>query len=532
MPHQNTARQHARRPKDGQHAVTSTLLCRAHTQDPGYAAMGGRDGRSAVASALPLIGGATVAGIALAATAYLYRRRSQSSSKPCASAPAAAAAARGGAFVPAPDTRPVEPAPAVPADPTATPAFAQLHELFQTRIAMIDGAMGTSIQAFKLEEEDFRAERYKDHPGELKGNNDLLVITRPDVIEQIHLDYLNAGADIIETNTFNGTTTSQADYDLDQVDEVHYINKTAAELAKKCTAKYMAEHPGEVKFVAGAIGPTSKTLSVSPSVEHPEFRGTTYDAVRQAYYEQVRIATHCPEFCGTTYDAVRQAYYEQVRVACNATGGGVLRRGTGAVHRQTSEHSLGVVRQTLAVLGYARCRRSRCTRTASTSSSLRLSFAVRVKFMHSAQAVALHEGGVDLFLVETIFDTLNSKAAIYALEDFFEDYKVRLPVLISGTIVDNSGRTLSGQTNEAFWNSVRHAKPFAIGLNCALGAEDMLPYMRNLSECCDCYVFCYPNAGLPNAMGGYDQTGPEMAEEIQPFCEQVRAALRTIPAAS
>ncbi|KAL4434809.1 hypothetical protein ABPG77_005336 [Micractinium sp. CCAP 211/92] len=308
------------------------------------------------------------------------------------------------------------------ADPLAkSEAFGQLEALMQERIIFIDGAMGTMIQRYKLEEEDFRGERYKSHAHELKGNNDVLVMTRPDVIEEIHAAYLAAGADIIETNTFNGTTISQADYSLDQVEEVAKINRVAAQLAKKATAAYMAAHPGSRKFVAGAIGPTNKTLSVSPSVENPALRGITYDEVEQAYYEQAK---------------------------------------------------------------------------------------------------ALYEGGVDMFLVETIFDTLNAKAAIYALERFFEEQGVRIPVFISGTIVDNSGRTLSGQTNEAFWNSVSHAKPLAVGLNCALGASDMKQYIANLSACADCYVFCYPNAGLPNAMGGYDQKGPEMAEEIRPFCEE------------
>ena len=195
----------------------------------------------------------------------------------------------------------------------------------------------------------------------------------------------------------------------------------AAKLAKRCTKEWMDQHPGSRKFVAGAVGPTSKTLSVSPSVENPAFRGTTYDAVEESYFEQIE---------------------------------------------------------------------------------------------------ALYDGGVDLFLVETIFDTLNSKAAIHALERFFEKKQLRLPVFISGTIVDNSGRTLSGQTNEAFWNSICHAHPLAVGLNCALGAADMKPYVENLSKCANCFVFCYPNAGLPNAMGGYDQKGSAMAEEIRPFCEE------------
>ncbi|KAK9815486.1 hypothetical protein WJX72_004510 [[Myrmecia] bisecta] len=300
-------------------------------------------------------------------------------------------------------------------------AFGQLERLMKERIIYIDGAMGTMIQRHKLQEADYRGQRYADHPHELKGNNDLLVITKPDLIEEIHWQYLEAGADIIETNTFNGTRTSQADYHLDTEAEVYLINKTAAEVAKRATARHMAAHPGSAKFVAGAVGPTSKTLSVSPSMENPAFRGTTYDEVEQAYYEQLQ---------------------------------------------------------------------------------------------------GLYDGGVDMFLVETIFDTLNAKAALYALERFFEDKQLRLPVFVSGTIVDNSGRTLSGQTNEAFWNSVSHAKPLAIGLNCALGASDMKKYIANLSQCADCYVFCYPNAGLPNAMGGYDQKGPEMAEEIRPFCEE------------
>ncbi|KAI7838967.1 hypothetical protein COHA_007287, partial [Chlorella ohadii] len=277
------------------------------------------------------------------------------------------------------------------ADPlTKSEAFDQLEALMKERIIFIDGAMGTMIQRYKLEEEDFRGERPM-----------LRTPTQP--------------------SHFFHHTLPQADYSLDQLEEVAEINRAAARLAKKATAAYMAAHPGSRKFVAGAIGPTNKTLSVSPSVENPALRGITYDEVEQAYYEQAR---------------------------------------------------------------------------------------------------ALYEGGVDLFLVETIFDTGNAKAAIYALERFFEEQGVRIPVFISGTIVDNSGRTLSGQTNEAFWNSVSHAKPLAIGLNCALGATDMKQYIANLSACADCFVFCYPNAGLPNAMGGYDQKGPEMAEEIRPFCEE------------
>jgi 5-methyltetrahydrofolate--homocysteine methyltransferase len=301
-----------------------------------------------------------------------------------------------------------------------SPVFAELEALMQSRILMIDGAMGTVIQRYKLQEADFRGERYAAHASELKGNNDLLSVTRPDVIEAIHTAYLEAGADIIETNTFNGTTISQADYALQAPAEVALINRSAAALAKRATAAYEAAHPGARKFVAGAIGPTNKTLSVSPSVENPALRGVTFDECEEAYYQQ---------------------------------------------------------------------------------------------------AEALHAGGVDLFLVETIFDTGNARAALHALDRFFAAVGERLPVMVSGTIVDQSGRTLSGQTNEAFWNSVAHARPFAVGLNCALGARDMQQYVANLSRCADCFVFCYPNAGLPNAMGGYDQQGPEMAEEIRPFCE-------------
>ena len=301
-----------------------------------------------------------------------------------------------------------------------SPAFAVLEKIMLERVIMIDGAMGTSVQKFRLGEADYRGERYKSHAKDLKGNNDLLVITKPDVIEEIHNGYLEAGADIIETNTFNGTSISQADYGLEAREEVYLINKTAAQLAKKCCVEWSKRTPDRPRFCAGAVGPTNKTLSVSPSVENPAFRGCTFDEVVQAYYEQLE---------------------------------------------------------------------------------------------------GLVDGGCDMLLVETIFDTLNAKAALFAVSKFFEDRGTRLPVFVSGTIVDNSGRTLSGQTNEAFWNSISHARPMAVGLNCALGARDMLPYIRNLSECADCFVFAYPNAGLPNAMGGYDQKGPEMAAECRPFLE-------------
>mmetsp|Transcript_14897 Transcript_14897/g.37861 ORF Transcript_14897/g.37861 Transcript_14897/m.37861 type:complete len:1207 (+) Transcript_14897:3-3623(+) len=232
---------------------------------------------------------------------------------------------------------------------------------------------------------------------------------------------LEVGADIIETNTFSGTCIAQADYELQAEEEVRLINRRAAEIAKACCSEYTAKDPSKPRFVAGAIGPTNRTLSVSPSVENPAFRNVTFDEVVAAYHTQID---------------------------------------------------------------------------------------------------SLMEGGVDILLVETIFDTLNAKAAIYAIEQYFDSKGVRIPVFVSGTIVDNSGRTLSGQTNEAFWNSVQHARPMALGLNCALGAKDMIEYVENLSKCADTYVFAYPNAGLPNCMGGYDQTGEEMREELRPFLEQ------------
>ena len=306
-----------------------------------------------------------------------------------------------------------------PVKPTA--AFDVINKIMEERIMVIDGAMGTAVQQYKLKEEDFRGERFKNHTHDLKGNNDILVITRPDVVEEIHTKYLEAGADIIETNTFNSTMISQLDYELDIKEVVYDLNKTAAQLAKKCCVAMTKKDPSRPRFAAGAVGPTNKTLSVSPSVENPAFRGCTYDEIVTAYYEQVE---------------------------------------------------------------------------------------------------ALIDGGVDVLLVETIFDTLNAKAAMFAIDKFFANWGQKIPVFVSGTIVDNSGRTLSGQTNEAFWNSMSHSKPIAIGLNCALGAKDMVPYIENLSKAADCWVFCYPNAGLPNAMGGYDQKGHEMADDCRVFPEK------------
>ncbi len=286
-----------------------------------------------------------------------------------------------------------------------------LDQLFKRRIGILDGAMGTMIQRYKLQEEDFRMDHpvLKNHSSDLKGNNDLLVLTRPDVIGEIHRQYLDAGADIFETNTFSGTTIAQADYGLEHL--VREINLEAARLAVKVRDEFTAE-TGKRAFVAGAIGPMNRTLSLSPDVNDPGFRAVNFEQVCKAYKEQV---------------------------------------------------------------------------------------------------AALMEGGVDTLLVETIFDTLNCKAALFAIQEYFDEIGRRVPIQISVTITDKSGRTLSGQTIEAFWYSVRHAKPFSVGINCALGAEDMRPYIAELSNLADCYVSCYPNAGLPNPLSdtGYDQT-PEI----------------------
>jgi len=288
----------------------------------------------------------------------------------------------------------------------------QLERLVEQRIVLFDGAMGTMIQRAGLEEADFRGERFVDHQGSLQGNNDLLVLTRPDVIRGIHEAYLDAGADIIETNTFNANAFSQADYDLQDV--VYDLNVAAARLAKEATTS----RRGRPCFVAGAIGPLNKTLSLSPDVNDPGYRALTFDEAREAYAEQVR---------------------------------------------------------------------------------------------------GLIDGGSDLLLVETIFDTLNAKAALCAIDDVFAEKGVRLPIVISVTIVDKSGRTLSGQTVEAFYLSIEHARPLAVGINCSLGAQEMRPFLKELAGIADCYVHCYPNAGLPNAFGGYDQTPQQMSELLHGF---------------
>ena len=283
---------------------------------------------------------------------------------------------------------------------------AALPQILKNRIAILDGAMGTMIQRYKLTEADYRGERFKDHPKDLKGNNELLQFTRPDVITEIHEQYLAAGADLIETNTFGATSVAQEDYGLAHV--AREMNVAGARLARAACDKYST--PDKPCFVAGALGPTPKTASISPDVKDPAARNVSFDALKDAYYEQ---------------------------------------------------------------------------------------------------AEALLEGGSDVFLVETIFDTLNAKAAIFALDELMEATGERLPVIISGTVTDASGRILSGQTVSAFWHSVRHARPLAVGLNCALGAALMRPYIEELAKVAgDTFISCYPNAGLPNPMSdtGFDET--------------------------
>lgn len=289
----------------------------------------------------------------------------------------------------------------------------------EERILILDGAMGTMIQRHQLTEADFRGDRFKDHPKDVKGNNDLLSLTQPEVIKDIHREYLSAGSDIIETNTFSSTSIAQADYGMESL--AYELNVAAARLAKEAAEEFTAQNPDKPRFVAGAIGPTNKTLSLSPDVSNPGYRAVTFDEVAQAYYEQVH---------------------------------------------------------------------------------------------------GLSDGGADMLLIETIFDTLNAKAAIYAIKKYFrESGKPELPIMISGTITDASGRTLSGQTLEAFYFSVKHAHPLSVGLNCALGGKQMRPYMEELSKIAECYVSCYPNAGLPNAMAEYDETPEDTAGVLKEFAE-------------
>jgi 5-methyltetrahydrofolate--homocysteine methyltransferase len=292
----------------------------------------------------------------------------------------------------------------------------RLDDAAAKRILIIDGAMGTMIQRHKFDEAAYRGTRFKDWHRDVKGNNDLLVLTQPAIIQEIHEAYLAAGADLIETNTFNAQRISMADYGMEELS--YEMNVEGAKLAKAACAKWNKLTPDKPRFVVGALGPTNRTASISPDVNNPGYRNTSFDELREAYKEQTR---------------------------------------------------------------------------------------------------GLIDGGAELIMIETIFDTLNAKAAGFAVLEIFEEKGVNLPLMISGTITDRSGRTLSGQTTEAFWYSMRHLSPWSIGLNCALGAEAMRPYLAELSRISDTWVSAYPNAGLPNAMGEYDETPHEMACLIEPW---------------
>lgn len=293
----------------------------------------------------------------------------------------------------------------------------ELQQLLNQRILVLDGAMGTMIQRYNLTEEDYRGERFRDFPYLLKGNNDLLSITQPHLIQEIHEAYLKAGADIIETNTFNSTAISQADYHLEEI--VYELNFQSARIAREVVDKFNLLTPKKPRFVAGALGPTNKTASLSPDVNDPGYRAITFDELVEAY---------------------------------------------------------------------------------------------------RLQAMGLIDGGVDIILIETVFDTLNCKAALYAVNELLEERNLDMPKMVSGTITDASGRTLSGQTTEAFWYSVAHGELLSVGLNCALGAKDMRPYIEELSKKSWVYVSCYPNAGLPNEFGQYDESPEDMASVIEDFC--------------
>lgn len=294
-----------------------------------------------------------------------------------------------------------------------------IHEAIKQRILVIDGAMGTMIQRHKLEESDFRGDRFKDHRFPLKGNNDILSLTRPDIIKEIHRQYLEAGADILETNTFSGTTIAQADYHLE--DAVYDLNFQSAKIAREVADEFTRKEPHKPRFVAGAMGPTNKTASLSPDVNNPGYRAITFDELVTAFKEQAR---------------------------------------------------------------------------------------------------ALLDGGVHVLLLETIIDTLNVKAALFGIQELFEEIGREVPIMVSGTITDASGRTLSGQTTEAFLVSVSHVPLLSVGLNCALGANQLRPYLQVMNEKSPFFVSAYPNAGLPNEFGHYDQTPEEMAVQIEEFLKE------------
>jgi len=296
---------------------------------------------------------------------------------------------------------------------------ATIKKLLSERILIIDGAMGTMIQKHKLTEEDYRGERFRDYAHSLKGNNDLLVLTQPQIILDIHRAFLDAGADILETNTFSANSISMADYHMENL--VWELNVEATKLAKQAAEEFNLKNPGKPRFVAGSIGPTNRTASLSPDVNNPGFRAVSFDDLRLAYREQTQ---------------------------------------------------------------------------------------------------ALIEAGCDLLLVETVFDTLNCKAALFAINELKEEMNSNIPVMVSGTITDNSGRTLSGQTPEAFWNSVSHGDIISVGFNCALGADQMRPYIQELSRVAWINVSCYPNAGLPNEFGEYDDTPQGMAGVLESWCKE------------
>lgn len=295
----------------------------------------------------------------------------------------------------------------------------QLYKALGERILILDGAMGTMIQRYNFTEEDYRGERFKDWESPLKGNNDLLSLTQPEAIEEIHRKYLLAGADIIETNTFSGTTIAMADYHME--DLVYELNYESAKIAKKVCDEFTAQNPDKPRFVAGSIGPTNRTASLSPDVNDPGYRAITFDELRIAYKQQ---------------------------------------------------------------------------------------------------AEALLDGGSDILLVETIFDTLNAKAALFAIDEIREERNITIPIMVSGTITDASGRTLSGQTADAFLISVSHMDLISVGFNCALGAKQLTPYLEILANHTDFGISAYPNAGLPNAFGQYDETAEQMAEQIKEYVDK------------
>jgi len=294
-----------------------------------------------------------------------------------------------------------------------------LYKALQERILVLDGAMGTMLQAYKFTEEDFRGERFKDHPTPLKGNNDLLSITQPEAIKTIHGKYFEAGADIVETNTFSGTTIAMADYQMENL--VYELNYQSAKIAKEVAEKFTAKEPHKPRFVAGSIGPTNRTASMSPDVNDPGYRAVTFDELRIAYKQQVE---------------------------------------------------------------------------------------------------ALLDGGVDILLVETVFDTLNAKAALFAIEEVKEERKIKVPIMLTGTITDASGRTLSGQTAEAFLISVSHIPLLSVGFNCALGANLLQPHLESIANKTNFAIIAFPNAGLPNAFGEYDETPKEMGAHIEEYLKK------------